>query len=105
MKFIPFLIFSVALISACSCGCSSSSITNNSVRGSIVVVSNPPFSNIAVKTDEGKFYILDCSKELENQLWKEQGNFFYIKYTDIREENGETIIVVEKVLPLKKDTN
>jgi len=105
MKFIPFLIFLVAFISACSCGCSSNKITDNSVRGNIVVVSNPPFSNIAIKTDEGKLYILDCSKELENQLWKEQGNFFYIKYSDIREENGESVIVVEKVLPLKKDTN
>jgi hypothetical protein len=105
VKLIPFLIFSAVLISACSCGCSSGSISDNSVRGSIVVVSNPPFSNIAIKTDEGKFYILDCSKELENQLWKEQGNFFYIKFKEMREENGETIIVVEKVLPLKKDTN
>jgi len=105
MKLIPFLIFSALLISACSCGCSSSSIVNSSVRGTIVVVSNPPFSNIALKTDEGKFYILECSKELENQLWKEQGNFFYIKYTDIREENGETVIVVEKVLPLQKEAN
>jgi hypothetical protein len=105
MKLVTFLILSAVLISACSCGCSSGSIANNSVRGSIVVVSNPPFSNVAIKTDEGKLYILDCSKELENQLWKEQGNFFYIKFTEMREENGETIIVVEKVLPLKKDTN
>jgi hypothetical protein len=105
MKFISLLILSAVLISACSCGCGGGSIANNSVRGSIVVISNPPFSNIAVKTDDDKIYLLDCSKELENQLWKEQGNFFYIKYTDIREENGQTIIVVEKVLPLKKDTN
>jgi len=105
MKFIFFLIFSSVFINACSCGCGSSSIANNSVRGNIVIVNNPPFSNVAIKTDEGKLYILDCSKELENQLWKEQGNFFYIKFTDIREENGASVIVVEKVLPLKKETN
>ena len=105
MKFIAFLILSAILINACSCGCNKNTITENSVRGYIVVVNNPPNSKIAVKTDEGKIYILECSKELENELLKEQGNFFYIKYTDIREENGESVIVVEKVLPLKKDTN
>jgi hypothetical protein len=105
MKFIAFLILSAILINACSCGCNKNTIIENSVRGYIVVVNNPPFSKVAVKTDEGKLYILECSKELEIQLLKEQGTFFYIKYSDIWEENGESVIVVEKVLPLKKDSN
>ena len=96
------VISSVLLIEACSCGCGSNN-EDNVVKGYIGVVINEPFSRLAVKTDDNKTYLLQCSKELHDELWRNQGNRYYIQYGDTRKEGDLTVLVVEKVIPIKSE--
>ena len=104
-KVIPFflVIAASAFIMACSCNCGKSSDEENSVKGYITVVGNEPFTNLAIRTEDDKTYVLQVSKELKDELWKKQGSYYYIKYGDIREQEGFSTIVVEKVIPLNKE--
>jgi hypothetical protein len=102
LKFTFVLLLSIYLFQStgCSCNCGKE---GNSVKGYITVVGNEPFTKLAVKTDDGKIYLLQCSKELETALSKDQGSFYYITYGDSRKELDSTIIIVEKVIPIKKE--
>ena len=91
-----------SLFSACSCNCGKDT-NENMVKGYITVVGNEPFTKLAIKTDDNKIYTLRCSKEMKENLLKQQGNFYYIKYVDLLTDEGDTAIVVEKVIPLTKD--
>ena len=90
------------LFPACSCSCGNNSDGNNTLKGYITVIGNEPFTKLALRTDDDKTYILQVSKELRDELWKKQGSYYYIKYGDLREETGNSTIVVEKVVPLTK---
>ena len=98
---IAFLIGSIYLAACCSCGKAASK--ENTIQGYITVVGNEPFTKLAIMGDDGKTYILKCSKELEKELWKKQGNFYLIQYGDSREEEGNTVYIVEKVVPIIKE--
>ena len=97
------LILSAVYISACSCNCGKSSAESNTVHGYIAVVGNEPFTKLAIQTDDNKTYILQCSKELHDELWKHQGGFYEVQYGDSRNEDGVPVIVVEKVIPIKRE--
>ncbi len=97
------IIIAAASFSGCSCNCGKSGSELNYVKGYITVVGNEPFTKLAIKTNDDKIYVLQCSKELKDQLWKQQGSFYYILYGDLRKEEGDTAIVVEKVIPFTKD--
>ncbi|MHB9041872.1 MAG: hypothetical protein ACYC4T_14560 [Melioribacteraceae bacterium] len=96
------IIAAVVSFAGCSCNCGKKSSEQNYVKGYITVVGNEPFTKLAVKTGDDKIYILQCSKELKDQLWKQQGSFYYILYGDLHKEEGDTAIVVEKVIPVTK---
>jgi hypothetical protein len=97
------IVAAFTLYTACSCNCGKNSNEENFVKGYITIVGNEPFTKLAVKTGDDKIYILQCSKELKDQLWKQQGSFYYILYGDLRKEEEDTAIVVEKVIPFTKD--
>ena len=100
-----FLIVSAfTLYTACSCNCGKNSEEESYVKGYITVVGNEPFTKLAVMTDDTKIYLLQCSEELRDQLWKQQGTYYYVTYGDLREQEGVTTIVVEKVIPLNKES-
>jgi hypothetical protein len=96
------LVALTAFFTSCSCNCGKNN-EENFVKGYITVVGNDPFTKLAVKSVDDKIYILQCSKELESLLSKDQGSFYYIIYSESRIEKDSTIIVVEKVLPLKNE--
>ena len=96
------IITTAASFSGCSCNCGKSGSEQNYVKGYITIVGNEPFTKLAIKTGDDKIYVLQCSKELKDQLWKQQGSFYYILYGDLRKEEGDTAIVVEKVIPVTK---
>ena len=96
------IIAAVVSFAGCSCNCGKKSSEQNYVKGYITVVGNEPFTKLAVITNDNKVFLLQCSKELKNQLWKQQGSFYYILYGDLRKEEGDTAIVVEKVIPVTK---
>ena len=97
------IIAAVVSFSGCSCNCGKNSSEQNFVKGYITVVGNEPFTKLAIKTGDDKIYVLQCSKELKDQLWKQQGSLYYILYSDFHKELGDTIIVVEKAIPFTKD--
>ncbi|MEW5843524.1 MAG: hypothetical protein AB1775_09715 [Bacteroidota bacterium] len=96
-------LFSVTYFAACSCNCGDSDSQSNAVKGYIAVVENEPFAKLALQTNDSKTYILQCSKELHDELWQKQGSYYVIQYSDMRKELGMDVIVVEKVIPLKKE--
>jgi hypothetical protein len=98
-----FLILISFLQFACSCGCGKNSSEEKYIKGYITVVGNEPFIHLAVKTDEGENIILQCSKELENDLMKKQGTYYYIIYGSIKKENNVSTVIVEKVIPFIKE--
>jgi hypothetical protein len=84
---------------SCSCNCGANN--ENVVKGYIAVVGNEPFSKLAVQSDDNKTFILECSKELEKELWQNQGTRYYIHYSSFRKEGDRTILAVEKVIPIE----
>ena len=92
-----------ASFNGCSCNCGKSGSELNYVKGYITVVGNEPFTKLAIMTDDNKVFLLQCSKELKDELWRKQGSFYYILYGDLRKEEGDTAIVVEKVIPFTKE--
>jgi hypothetical protein len=95
---LPVLFAFSFFLESCSCGCGSNK--DNVVKGYIAIVGNEPFTKLAVQSDDNKTFILQCSKELEKELWKNQGNRYFIQYSDLRKEGDSTILTVEKVIPI-----
>lgn len=98
------IVAAFTLYSACSCKCGKNKDGDNTLKGYITVVGNEPFTKLAIHTDDNKIYLLQCSKELSDQLWKQQGTYYYVTYSELREMEGVASIVVEKVVPLNKET-
>ena len=97
----PFLLLIISFSSCCNCG--KNLDKSNTVKGFITVIGNEPFTKLAVRTDDNKIYVLQVSKELKDELWKKQGNYYYVKYSDLREEEGVSTLVVEKIIPIIKE--
>jgi hypothetical protein len=99
---VSILIFAALFSSGCSCGCGKTE--PNTVKGFITVIGNEPFTKIAVKTDEGKFFVLKGSKELNAELNQKQGSYYVIQYVDLKTEDGNEVLIVEKAIPLKNES-
>lgn len=98
---IPFFLAAIFITACCSCG----SGEENIVKGVITVIGNEPFAKLAVKVDDSKAYVLECDKELETELMKNQGYEYSIQFSKSRVENGIPVLVVEKAIPLKTNKN
>ena len=96
------LVLSILQFSGCSCNCGKIS-SENFVKGVITVVGNEPFTKLAIKTDDDKIYVLQCEKELHDDLWKKQGSVYYILYESLKKELGDSVITVEKAVPATKE--
>jgi len=90
------------IISSC-CGCKKISAEEKIVKGYITVVGNEPFSKLAVKTNDDKVYILKCNKEMEDFLYRQQGNYYLIYFSDSKIEMDIPVITVEKAMPVEKE--
>lgn len=101
LELIILVFISIGFTACCSCG---SSGDENVVKGVIVIVGHEPFTKLAVKLDDEKNYILECSEELKKELWNQQGNFYAIQFSKKKIEADETILIVEKITPLNKNT-
>lgn len=97
----PFFLLIISFSACCNCG--KNLDADNSVKGYITIIGNEPFTKLAIRTDDNKTYVLQVSKELKDELWKKQGNYYNIKYGDLREEEGISTLVVEKVIPIIKE--
>lgn len=88
-------------VSACSCGCGKTE--DNVKKGFVTVIGNEPFTKLAIKTDDGKFYVLKSSKELSAELSKKQGSYYLIQYGELRTEDDNEVLIVEKAIPIKNE--
>ncbi len=100
-----FFLLGAFYFAACSYKYGDAGSQSNAVKGFIVVVGNEPFTKLAIKLDNGKNYLLDCSEELKKELWKQQGNYYTVQFSKSRMEGGVPVLVVEKVTPLNQNTN
>ena len=96
---IAMILFTLIYLSGC-CNCGSDTNSENIVKGYITIIGNNIMEKPALKTDDGKIFLLQVSKELKTELLKKSGNYFFIKYGDLREEDGFPLIVVEKIIPI-----
>lgn len=96
------LIFLVSLIISGCCNCGKTDMEKNSLQGIITIVGHEPEAKLALRVDDNTVYLLKCSKELRDELWKEQGNLYYIKYSELIDDRDVKSAVIEKVIPLKK---
>lgn len=99
---VSILIFAALFSTGCSCGCGNTE--KNTVKGFITVIGNEPFTKLTVKTNDGKFFVLKGSKELNAELNQKQGSYYLIQYGDLRTEDGNEVLVVEKAIPLKNES-
>ncbi|PID59431.1 MAG: hypothetical protein CR986_06045 [Ignavibacteriae bacterium] len=66
------------------------------VEGTIIMVGNEPFVELALNVNDSLVYVLDCPKEMQDSLKQKQGESFIIYYSDkIKNEIGTKLIVTE----------
>jgi hypothetical protein len=92
----------VFTVNACNCGCGKTE--SNTVKGMITVIGNEPFTKLAIKTDDGKYFVLKSSRDLSEELNKNQGSFYIIQYGEKMTEESNEVLVVEKAIPLKNNS-
>ncbi len=99
-SFVLFFIWlSLAVAGCCNCGVQK----ENTITGVITVIGNEPFAKLAVKTAEGKFFVLDCPKEVEEKLYKKQGVKFILEYDDAYEKVGEKYLKIISITEVKNN--
>lgn len=89
----------ISLISLC--GCSSAIPIQNPVVGIIQVVGNEPFTRLAVNLNDKDVYFLECTKEVQAELMKNQQKIYEIDYSEVKKSNKEITLVVTKAIPIK----
>lgn len=99
-----FILLSPLIFSSC-CPCQKMSTDKNIVNGYITVVGNEPFAKLAIKTDDDKIFILDCDNELEKELYKQQGNYFSVQFSESRIVMDVPVIKVVKAIQIRKEGN
>lgn len=81
-------------------GCGSSANTAQAVKeltGQVVVVGNEPFTNLALKTDSAKVYILKCDNKMKTLLRQSQGRIAKVFYKNEDNSVKPAVIYVEHV--------
>lgn len=70
----------------------------NTLSGTIFVSGNEPFTYLALKGEDDKYYRLECEDTLKKELWSMQSQVVKLNYTDLKEMNRESIITVTEIL-------
>ena len=74
----------------------------NTISGTVFVSGNEPFTYLALKGEDGTFYKLNCDEPIEKELWSKQGQVVSLEYTEVKEIDRESIIMVNKIIKLDK---
>ena len=88
-------------------GCSSSKNNAqalNNFIGEVEVVGNEPFTNLALRVNSAKIYILKCDNKTRNLLEKNQGKMAKIYYRSIDKSQNPNILIVANAVIIK-DSN
>ncbi len=65
-------------------------------EGKITVVGNEPFSKLGLMVNDSTIYILECDKETEDSLLKNQGKFYKIFFDQSKAATKSMTLVVIK---------
>ena len=79
-------------------GCVGNCTTNNKLSGTLYVAGNEPFTYLALKSDDDKFYKLECDDTLKKELWSMQGKIVNLQYGDIKKTDVEYVVTISKIL-------
>ncbi len=82
-------------------GCSSAVSIQNPVVGIVQIVGNEPFTKLAVNINDKDVYLLDCTKEMQAELIKNQNRVYEIIYSDVKKTDEGIILVVKQAIPIK----
>lgn len=66
-------------------GCAGNSKATNILTGTIYVSGNEPFTHLALKSIDDRYYKIECSESLRNELWKLQGNIVELEVEELKE--------------------
>jgi hypothetical protein len=89
-----------SLICAGCCSSPRSESEPVTLTGTIVVIGNEPFVHLALQTDAGATYVLDCSADSERTLASRQGQKVKIQGQLIRKKNETDTLKVVEIQPL-----
>jgi len=98
--FMVLLFSAVILFAGIFSGCSSSIAIQNPVVGIVQMVGNDPFIKLAVNINNKDIYFLECTKELQAELIKNQNRVFEIVYSDVKKTSEGITLVVEKAVQI-----
>ncbi|OGU54448.1 MAG: hypothetical protein A2V66_00730 [Ignavibacteria bacterium RBG_13_36_8] len=90
-----FVVGFVVLFTACS---TSETVQKESKYyvGTITVVGNEPFTELALQISGDETYLLVCDKELSSRLFGEQGKIYKIEYKEtVKKERGTALVVLK----------
>jgi len=82
-------------------GCSSSIKVQNPVVGIICITGNEPFAVLSININDKDVYVLECAKEIKDELRKNQGSVYEITYDGIKETDGRITLIVKKAVKIK----
>lgn len=98
--FTLLLLIPVIFSACCNCGTKEDSY----LKGQIIIIGNEPFTQLALRMEDEKVFAIECDKELEKELRKNQGRPFTVSFKESRVENGIPILVVIKAEPINPNT-
>lgn len=77
-------------------GCAGSCNTTNKLRGTLYVAGNEPFTYLALDSNDGTIYKIECADSLKKDLWKLQGKTVNLYYDEIKKYDRLNIAVVNR---------
>lgn len=91
-------IVSTLLLMLLITGCTGSTTKSNIIEGTVFISGNEPFTYLALKTQDDKYFKLNCEDELQKELWSMQGQVVKLHYKDLEETSIENVVTVIKIL-------
>ena len=101
-RFVMIFILTSFLFASCSSSKTCCS-DGDSFTGTITVVGNEPFTNLALQVSGGETYLLECEKELAESLAKEQGKTYKIKFNETKKHSRGTMLIVIDAIPISEE--
>jgi len=89
---------SIILILLVFIGCAGTCKSDKTISGTVFVSGNEPFTYLALKSDDDKYYKIECQDTLKKELWSMQGKIVKLKYSDIKKSDKQGILTVSQII-------
>ena len=93
-------LLTLLIITGCSSSKNKAQAMNNFI-GEVEIVGNEPFTNLALKVNSAKIYILKCDNKTKFLLEQNQGKMAKIYYKSIDKSKQPNILIVENAEIIK----